>query len=129
MCVSHSLCSFTHFQGSGLLQRELIHAFFLAFAVATLTRLQRGYLTVATILLGNKGVRHGVFCRVQRMPFCIKWNPKNPSGKSLFLSDIHKWQQLLVSRKRINNMRKKDALSVPALNFLLFSFILTGFVS
>lgn len=55
MSLSHSLSSFTYFQGSGLLQRESIHAFFLAFSVAALTGLQRGNLPVATILLGNKG--------------------------------------------------------------------------
>lgn len=56
MSLSHSLSSFTYFQGSGLLQRESIHAFFLAFSVAALTGLQRGkWLPVATILLGNKG--------------------------------------------------------------------------
>lgn len=90
--VSHSSCSFTHFQGSELLQREIICGFFLAFSVATLTGLQRGNLPVATILLRNKEIRPGVLCRVQRMPLFIKWNPKkNLSCKSLLLSDIHKW--------------------------------------
>lgn len=55
MSLSHSLGSFTYFQSSGLLQRESIHAFFLAFSVAALTGLQRANLPVATILLGNKG--------------------------------------------------------------------------
>lgn len=54
MCLSHSLGSFTYFQDSGLLQREFICAFCLAFSVATLTGLQRGNVPVATVLLGNK---------------------------------------------------------------------------
>lgn len=54
MCLSHSLGSFTCFQDTELLQRELICAFFLAFSAATLTGLQRGNMPVATFLLGNK---------------------------------------------------------------------------
>lgn len=54
MCLSHSLSSFTYFQDSGLLQREFICDFFLAFSVTTSSGLQRGNLPVATIQLGNK---------------------------------------------------------------------------
>lgn len=88
VCVCLSLCSFTDFQGSGLLQRELIRAFFLAFSVATLTGLQRGNLSVSTTVLRNKGVRPGVFCKVQRIPFFIKWKQKKRKKKNAQFQEL-----------------------------------------
>lgn len=132
VCVCLSLCSFTDFQGSGLLQRELIRAFFLAFSVATLTGLQRGNLSVSTTVLRNKRVRPGVFCKVQRIPFFIKWKQKKRKKKNAQFQELASARYLQVettaSKQGKNQQYQKEekkkiyVLSPLALSFLLFYF-------
>lgn len=63
------------------------------------------------------------------MFFSIKWSKKKTQLQQLVF--VRHSQVETTACKQENNQQheKKDALSLPVLNFLLFFFILSGFVS